>query len=79
MSGQLDMLDPSAGRAPRERRTDYETARPAWNDATEWDSLALITRARDRLRRLGATDGVVVAGARPTYRSASRPEIETPL
>ncbi len=60
-------------------RTDYETSRPPFAIAEDWDRLVHITRARDRLRALGATDGRVIAGARPTFRSISRPEIETPL
>ena len=33
----------------------------------------------DRLRALGATDGEVIPGPNPVFRSQSRPEIETPL
>ena len=60
-------------------RADYELTRPPFAIAEGWDRLVLITRARDALRRLGRTDGQVVAGARPVYRSQSRPEIEVPL
>ncbi len=41
------------------RRTDYETDRPPFAIAEGWDRLVHLTRARDRLRSMGATDGYI--------------------
>jgi hypothetical protein len=86
MAAQVDMfhVEPVEVGEPAplrrvERRTDYETDRPPFAASEGWDRMVHITRARDRLRRMGATDGEVVPGPHPVFRSKSRPEIETPL
>lgn len=74
------ICDRCGQRIPPASAEYYEANRPPFTACDDgWDRLVHLTRARDRLRRLGATDGEVVAGPRPTYRSKSRPEIETHL
>lgn len=63
----------------RIKHVDYEIHRPEYNEACDWDRMVRVVRARDRLRARGVTDGAVVPGERPVYRSQSNPEIETVL
>lgn len=57
-------------------KTDYESSRPPFSEAGDWERMVYVIRARDVMRKMGFSDGYVDGDV---LRSRSEPDIFVPL